>query len=71
MIKAILLLTLLSACASVGPVSIEPDDTLFTVLSALIIAIVFWIGKTWIEYYFSARLEHLKHKLNKQQDKDK
>lgn len=56
----ILLIILMTGCATVGPVSVDPDDTSWTILSAFTLAVVFIVIKSYIEYLFSKRLEDYK-----------
>lgn len=70
MIRALLLLLLVASCASVGPVEVTEDDTIFTVANAVIAALVFWYCKNWIEYRFAVKLEKKKKELNTDSKKD-
>ena len=64
LILALLSIVLLvSACATVGPVSVTPDDTIVTVGLAFSLAVVFLVIKSYIEYVFARRLERFKKKL--------
>ena len=64
-LSVIFSLLLLVGCASVGGVTIYPDDTIVTVLSAFIVAVVFLITKSFIEYQFNKALERYKKRLDK------
>ena len=63
MTRALLLLLFLASCASVGPVEVTEDDTIFTVASAVFAALAFWYCKNWIEYRFAVKLEKKKKEL--------
>lgn len=54
---------LISACATVGPVTVTKDDTLVTVGLAFSLAIAFLWIKSYIEYVFAKRLERFKKEL--------
>lgn len=57
------LLLLVSACATVGGVTVEEDDTLFTIGTAFTLAVGIFLIKASIEYLFAKRLERYKHSL--------
>lgn len=56
----ILLILLMTGCATVGPVSVEPDDTSWTILTAFTLAVLIFVIKSYIEYVFSKKLEDYK-----------
>jgi uncharacterized membrane protein len=60
------LFVLLAGCASVGGVEITDDDTPFTVLTAFSIAVIVFLVKGYVEYFFAKRLERYKKKLDKE-----
>ena len=64
--RGILLLILLSGCASVGPVEVTENDTVYTVLTAFGLAVAVFFIKGYIEYQFAKRLEKYKRKLDKE-----
>lgn len=61
----ILALGLLAGCAQVGPVEITDTDTIWTVGSAFVIAVLVFVIKGYIEYLFAKRLERYKKQLEK------
>lgn len=60
------LFLVLASCATVGPVTIEPDDTVVTVAAAFVLAVIVFVIKGWVEYQFAKRLERYKRKLDKE-----
>lgn len=66
-IIAILSLILLASCASsVGPVEYDSDDPWFIIPILFIVAMLFFVGKSYIEYFFAKRLEKYKKDLEKE-----
>ncbi len=64
--KYLLLILLLTGCASVGPVEVTPDDTAFTILTAFALAVIIFAIKGYVEYQFAKRLEKYKRQLDKE-----
>lgn len=62
--KYLLIFLVLAGCATVGPVEITQDDTVFTVLTAFALAVIVFLIKGSIEYWFAKKLERYKKKLN-------
>lgn len=56
----LLLIILMTGCATVGPVSVEPDDTSWTILAAFTLAVLVFVIKSYIEYVFAKKLEDYK-----------
>lgn len=56
----ILLILLMTGCATVGPVSVDPDDTTWTILAAFTLAVLIFVIKSYIEYVFAKKLEDYK-----------
>jgi len=57
---SLLLILLMTGCATVGPVSVEPDDTSWTILAAFTLAVLVFVVKSYIEYVFAKKLEDYK-----------
>ena len=56
----LLLILLMTGCATVGPVSVDPDDTSWTILAAFTLAVLVFVIKSYIEYVFAKKLEDYK-----------
>lgn len=63
---SLILLVFLGGCATVGPVEVTPDDTWFTISTALFIAILVFLIKGYVEYFFAKKLERYKKELEKE-----
>ena len=67
--KYVVLLSLifLASCASaVGPVEYDSDDPWFIIPLLFVVAMLFFVGKGYIEYLFAKRLERYKKDLEKE-----
>ena len=64
--KYLLLIILLTGCATVGPVEVTEDDTAFTILTAFVLAVIIFVIKGYVEYLFAKRLERYKRRLDKE-----
>ena len=63
----ILSLSLLASCASsVGPIEYDSDDPWFIIPLLFVVAMLFFVGKGYIEYVFAKRLERYKRRLDKE-----
>lgn len=65
--KYIVFLIFLSGCANVGPVEITDEDTLYTVLTAFLLAVIVFFVKGFIEYWFAKKLERYKKQLDNEE----
>lgn len=63
-----LCLLFMAGCATVGGVTIYPDDTIVTVTTAFLVATALIIVKSYIEFLFNKALERYKLKLNKHKE---
>lgn len=63
----VMVIFLMTGCASVGGVEVTADDTWFTVLVAVGGFITILWAKAGIEYWFNRRLEKYKHDLSKEE----
>ena len=52
--------------ATVGLVTITPEDTIFTIVTAFVLAVIVFLVKGFIEYQFAKQLERYKKKLNEE-----
>lgn len=59
-------LLFLAGCASVAGVEITESDTAFTILTATGIAVIVFVVKGYVEYFFAKRLERYKKKLEEE-----
>ena len=64
--RYLLLILLLTGCATVGPVEVTEDDTAFTILTAFGLAVIVFVIKGYVEYQFAKRLERYKRRLDKE-----
>ena len=63
----LLSLIFLVGCASaVGPVEYDSNDPWYIIPLLFVVAMLFFVGKGYIEYLFAKRLERYKKKLDKE-----